>query len=527
MKQQLLKQSIRADAAAPALVTRLPAELQRCGGTMCPPGACDHHDAPTLGRFAAGPRPGGVPASVGRVIASPGQPLTPAVRASMESRLGHDFGQVRIHADAEAAGSARAVDALAYTVGSHIAFDADRFAPDTAAGRGLLIHELAHVVQQRAGPAPPGPAELTMSEPDDAAEVEASQLAHDALPAAGQGPALAARSLQRQRRQRRRSEPSAESAAEFARDYTDAQNYVTDFYSTAARIQDDLAEAAHRSINKFTEVTGIPDSRLGANIAYQAIRIVLGILPGASSVIGIFDAVSRGLALATSGARLATMAGVVSQRAAAGVFTAQNAPGAGTRPAAIEALDTLSRFDTEGAARIERERAEARDRVAQIGRTSSRLAIFREIAGVSLLSEVRTDLGPLPVYDAATIQRFEQEYELRLYREYYVRNAWIDHRPPSFFGRPYTSYVINQVPGATRRRILSLHRLLGHTAQVSIDPRWAGEDIDAVEIVKVLLDWGVPLYWWRRGDPSDTPEVLHTGSDLNQPYRGERFREVN
>jgi Domain of unknown function (DUF4157) len=70
----------------------------------------------------------------------------------MESRFGHDFGKVRIHADTGAAASARALHAHAYTVGSDIAFAPGRYSPHTAPGRRLLAHELAHVVQQGAGP---------------------------------------------------------------------------------------------------------------------------------------------------------------------------------------------------------------------------------------------------------------------------------------------------------------------------------------------------------------------------------------
>ena len=91
------------------------------------------------------------PPIVQDVLQSPGQPLQPAVRAFMETRFGHDFSQVRVHADAMASESARAVNALAYTVGNDIVFNMGRYAPDTTVGRQLLAHELVHVRQQRAG----------------------------------------------------------------------------------------------------------------------------------------------------------------------------------------------------------------------------------------------------------------------------------------------------------------------------------------------------------------------------------------
>jgi Domain of unknown function (DUF4157) len=60
------------------------------------------------------------PAAVHEVLAQSGQPLDSETRAYFESRFGFDFSQVRVHADAQAARSARMVGAQAYTVGSHI-----------------------------------------------------------------------------------------------------------------------------------------------------------------------------------------------------------------------------------------------------------------------------------------------------------------------------------------------------------------------------------------------------------------------
>jgi hypothetical protein len=89
-----------------------------------------------------------VPASVDRVLASPGTPLAPVLQQSMEKHFGYDFSQVRVHSNAAAAKSARDVSAYAYAVGQHIVFGAGQFAPATPAGRRLLAHELTHVVQQ-------------------------------------------------------------------------------------------------------------------------------------------------------------------------------------------------------------------------------------------------------------------------------------------------------------------------------------------------------------------------------------------
>lgn len=67
-----------------------------------------------------------------------GQPLDPMVRADMEVRLGSDFSAVRIHTDEEAARSAAAVSASAYTVGNEVVFGESYFDPASPAGRHRL-----------------------------------------------------------------------------------------------------------------------------------------------------------------------------------------------------------------------------------------------------------------------------------------------------------------------------------------------------------------------------------------------------
>jgi|GEM_PF-4686106 len=89
-----------------------------------------------------------VPSIVGEVLRSPGAPLDGATRAFNEPRFGHDFSQVRVHADERAAESAQVLNAKAYTVGLHVVFGERQFAPETMSGRRLMTHELTHVVQQ-------------------------------------------------------------------------------------------------------------------------------------------------------------------------------------------------------------------------------------------------------------------------------------------------------------------------------------------------------------------------------------------
>ena len=158
-------------AAAPVPATPVPRQVQRCGGTSCPPGTCGHDDE--VQRLADGPGPAAVPPTVLGVLGTSGAPLDTATRTSMEDRFGHDFGQVRIHTDADAARSAADIHALAYTYGSHVVMGAGRYQPHTSAGRRLLAHELTHVTQQGSPAGPP----TSISDPHDPSEQAAERAA--------------------------------------------------------------------------------------------------------------------------------------------------------------------------------------------------------------------------------------------------------------------------------------------------------------------------------------------------------------
>jgi hypothetical protein len=114
---------------------------------------------------------------VHQVLSSPGQPLTAPDLSFFHSRFRFDFSRVRIHTDRTAAESARFVNALAYTSGSDIAFAANRYQPGTEAGRGLIAHELAHVVQQSRS----GQARIFRKVTDDPLTVQLTQGSVDGL----------------------------------------------------------------------------------------------------------------------------------------------------------------------------------------------------------------------------------------------------------------------------------------------------------------------------------------------------------
>ncbi len=86
--------------------------------------------------------PSEAPAIVHEVLHSPGRPLDATTRAFMEPRFGYDFSQVRIHTGSKAVESAKAVHALAYTVGQNIVFGEHLHIPQTQTGQKVLAHEL-------------------------------------------------------------------------------------------------------------------------------------------------------------------------------------------------------------------------------------------------------------------------------------------------------------------------------------------------------------------------------------------------
>ena len=132
-----------------------------------------------LQRAAVKSSPEVVPPIVHEVLNSPGQPLDRKTREFMEPRFEHNFSQVIVHSDDKAALSARAVNALAYTVGNSIVFDRGQYSSETHSGRSLLAHELAHVIQQTSGKLDEmSLGKLKVGYPNDNFESDASRMAN-------------------------------------------------------------------------------------------------------------------------------------------------------------------------------------------------------------------------------------------------------------------------------------------------------------------------------------------------------------
>jgi hypothetical protein len=79
-----------------------------------------------------------------------GRPLPAGVRSDMQALFGVDLSEVRVHDDGQAA----RLGAAAFAHGSDIHVASRALDPAAPAGRFLLAHELAHVLQQRAGRLP-------------------------------------------------------------------------------------------------------------------------------------------------------------------------------------------------------------------------------------------------------------------------------------------------------------------------------------------------------------------------------------
>jgi hypothetical protein len=119
---------------------------------------------------------------VGGGISSGARPLDSSTRSMMEGRFGHNFEDVRVHADTTAADSAQALNARAYTLGQDIVFGGGQYAPGTSEGQHLIAHELTHVVQQGAEPAStPMASSLEVSQPGDPFEREADAVAQQVM----------------------------------------------------------------------------------------------------------------------------------------------------------------------------------------------------------------------------------------------------------------------------------------------------------------------------------------------------------
>ena len=103
-----------------------------------------------------------------------GQSVDHSTRTGMESAFGADFSGVRIHTDTRADSLNQSLSARAFTTGRDVFFRHGEYNPGSSSGRELLAHELTHIVQQNGDGIQ---RKMTVSEPGDAHEIEADQMA--------------------------------------------------------------------------------------------------------------------------------------------------------------------------------------------------------------------------------------------------------------------------------------------------------------------------------------------------------------
>ena len=111
-----------------------------------------------------------------KCCARPVSRLTPPPALSWSRASATTSARYTYHADAQAAVSARSVNARAYTVGGDIVFGTGQYMPETADGRRLIAHELTHFVQT-GGRHDIFHTAVTVSKGDDVAEREANRVA--------------------------------------------------------------------------------------------------------------------------------------------------------------------------------------------------------------------------------------------------------------------------------------------------------------------------------------------------------------
>lgn len=110
--------------------------------------ACEEEDGKLQRKETTGGGGGrswSAPPVVHQALSGPSHSLDAGARGAIEGRGGVDLSGVRVHTDALAAESARAVGARAYTVGSDLVFGAGQYLPGTPDGLRLIAHEVGHL----------------------------------------------------------------------------------------------------------------------------------------------------------------------------------------------------------------------------------------------------------------------------------------------------------------------------------------------------------------------------------------------
>ena len=183
------------------------------------------------------------------------QPVPLEIRSHLEPLLNHHFGDVRIYSDAAAAATADSLHAKAFTVGQDIAFGAGRYDPHSPQGQRLLMHELAHTVQQQHA-TPHNASPLEVSQRNDPLERNANAMVSSLGRGSSQMPVASSSGLAVQ------CEDVNEAEAEYNLNPTDPNAHIT------MPVLDGLAKAEVDTSGARLNLE-MPDSTVGAGYDWQ------------------------------------------------------------------------------------------------------------------------------------------------------------------------------------------------------------------------------------------------------------------
>ncbi len=401
---------------------------------------------------------GDAPPAVHDVVGTVGRPLDPVSWTYFESWLRTDLSDVRIHDDTQAAMSANAVGADAFTVGNHVAFAHDR-----SGDRSLLAHELAHVVQQRRG------RDSMPREPHTLATLQRAPQGHGIRAPAG---------------------PSVDDRAA-GLDVSYALDYIEQFYQgvhLSIEQVDKVRDRAQKNYEDFGKLKDPPS--LSYAIVKALFSSALALIPGGKIIaagleFGIFASELGRLKLELEEDPIPGVTIEDERRRGPSAETMEKAAkgaervkvGWETGEKVYEAVKETLEKRVE-AAKAESEALESahlgQERIADWSKATGRAQ--REQISVTewikragekkrlrgrMLAAVEERLGPIPVVDEKWVEPFTKHYELELYRmKYKAEGSYVQtvidsvmgtggHSPPS---EPEL-----RVPGglsqATRRRI--------------------------------------------------------------------------
>jgi TolA-binding protein len=174
-----------------------------------------------------------------------GQALDSSIRSDLEPQFGHHFGNVRVHADAQADQMAKTLNAKAFTTGQDVYFREGMFKPESVEGKQLLAHELTHTIQQSQGTN--SSTDLSLSKPNDPLEQAAQTQASAVINARGAAiaPGTVSNMVQREIH-----DPNAETSTETSTPTTSSESEATGQATTADPASQAEFDAATRAFNE-------------------------------------------------------------------------------------------------------------------------------------------------------------------------------------------------------------------------------------------------------------------------------------